>query len=641
LEIQSNYNITSNSISHVKSREKQYNVQNSHSPSFQGKSNLSSEVLSKAGSIMKWIEDGGFMVLFLIQDFLGMTVPRSIAGFLRDKEETGEYNIQEGFEVMGREGLTGPCMMAVAPLSLWAASKWGMSTGINTEFIKHYGNSLAEFVSNENFDKSLLKDPNKLKSEFYRLNTEKILENTLGKENVSKETVDYISEQLHNREHIPTDAKLKKFRGKAKYKDQCMENIINKINDIKYEKSSDLNMLKKVKLSENNICDTKNAFEGLEKYTKDAITNNKNLANLDKTLAEKIKHVSLGKRISTVVGMIAATLGVLSVLPKIYARSNVAPGARKNVETDSKNNNNENVSFKGKGNILENIGKKVDKNKSKFVSSELEYNGHNFTNTLMAGLSIFGLLTPRGLRAYNRAQTDENGKKDLTELYEILIRDITSSLAVVFAVPMMTRALVTSYEKNSGFVLMNKDRTMSKSKAMLDLMNPYSKSHVLTNSELSALYDGINSKDKMVNFCKYIDKNGGDLQKILAKSEHAESMFNNSIINIEAIKNKPKADKNKEIISYVENIDKHLGGKKAADDMISKVMKGIGKGGKSKITSVARGLNSVPGILATVFISPYILGWIIPRFTYQNTRRIHAKEDQERDQQNNKLKTNA
>ena len=79
-------------------------------------------VLTKSGDVMNWIENGGFLVLFLIQDFLGMTVPRTFAGFLRDKEVTGEYNIQEGFEVLGRESITGPSMMAVAPLSLWLAS---------------------------------------------------------------------------------------------------------------------------------------------------------------------------------------------------------------------------------------------------------------------------------------------------------------------------------------------------------------------------------------------------------------------------------------------------------------------------------------------------------------------------------------
>ena len=593
--------------------------------------------LNASGALMQSIENGGFLASFLIQDCIGMTVPRTAAGFLRDKEHTGHYNIQEGLEVLGREGMTGPCMMAVAPLSLLLAAKFGKSTSVNTQLIKRFGNSLKEILAKPEFDKSLLKNADKFKNEFYKTNVEKILTDTVGKENTTKESVDYIMKQIANMENIPSDAKLAKFRGKAKYKSQCMQNIVEHINNIKYSKSTDLDMLQKVKfgsdkLDSKKVFGTKDTIDAMIKYTDDAIVANKHLDKLDELQADSIKNKSLAKRMITNVSMMFATLGVLSVLPKIYARGKTAPGARKTEENQENQNNN--VSFKGKGkpSLLERLGKLIGKNKSDFVSSELEYNGHNFTNTLMAGLSIFGLLTPRGMHAYNRAQKDENGKKDLTELYEILLRDLTSSLAVVFAVPMGTRAFVTSYEKNSGFVLMHKNRNMNKTKTVADLFNPYSKSHVLTNAEISALYDNINSKDKMLNFCKYIDKNGGDLQKIISKSENAGEMFNNSTLDLKSLKGMKKADKNKKIISFVEKFDK-------SDDLISKVMKGAGKARGNKIASFARGLNSMPGLLTTFFISPYLLGWFIPRLTYKNTRRIHEKQDREREAKN--LSTNA
>ena len=593
--------------------------------------------LNASGALMQSIENGGFLASFLIQDGIGMTVPRTAAGFLRDKEHTGHYNMQEGFEVLGREGMTGPCMMAVAPLSLLLAAKFGKSTSVNTQLIKRFGNSLKEILAKPEFDKSLLKNADKFKNEFYKTNVEKILTDTVGKENTTKESVDYIMKQIANMENIPSDAKLAKFRGKAKYKSQCMQNIVEHINNIKYSKSTDLDMLQKVKfgsdkLDSKKVFGTKDTIDAMIKYTDDAIVANKHLDKLDELQADSIKNKSLAKRMITNVSMMFATLGVLSVLPKIYARGKTAPGARKTEENQENQNNN--VSFKGKGkpSLLERLGKLIGKNKSDFVSSELEYNGHNFTNTLMAGLSIFGLLAPRGMHAYNRAQKDENGKKDLTELYEILLRDLTSSLAVVFAVPMGTRAFVTSYEKNSGFVLMHKNRNMNKTKTVADLFNPYSKSHVLTNAEISALYDNINSKDKMLNFCKYIDKNGGDLQKIILKSENVEEMFNNSTLDLKSLKGMKKADKNKKIISFVEKFDK-------SDDLISKVMKGAGKARGNKIASFARGLNSMPGLLTTFFISPYLLGWFIPRLTYKNTRRIHEKQDREREAKN--LSTNA
>ena len=411
MEIINNQNIIlSNTISGINNKKKQHNTE--YSPAFKGGVD---SFLNKSGWLMNKIENGGFLVLFLIQDFLGMTLPRTCAGFLRDKEVTGEYNIQEGFEVLGREALTGPCMMAVAPLSLWLASKtFGQSTSTNTELIKRYGNSLKEMVSSPDFDKELLKDSLKFKQEFYKRNIENILKQTL--DNPSKEEIasstEYIMKQLKNYENIPEDAQLKKIMGKSQYRNERLQKIVSHINSLKYNTSSDLDMLQKVKFGafgekDAKVFDTKKAFEGLIKYSNDAIQFNKHLDKLDTTVAESLKHNMLGKRILMNISMVAATLGVLSVLPKLYLRSNTAPGARKQsqVQEDSIN---ENVSFKGKNSFVEKLGKAIEKNKKDFVSSELEYNGHNFTNTLMAGLSIFGLITPRCMRAYSRAQVDEN-----------------------------------------------------------------------------------------------------------------------------------------------------------------------------------------------------------------------------------------
>lgn len=614
MKIQNNNVIVNSKISHDRT------------PNFKS---IGGSALSTSGAMMQWIENGGFLVSFLIQDFLGMTMPRTFAGFLRDKEYTGEYNKQEGFEVLGREGLTGPCMMAVAPISLAIASRFaGKSTTINSQFIKYFGNNLKEIVTSPDFDEKMLTSPQAFKKYFYKTNIEKILQDTLGKENITQENIDYILKQLENHDTIPQDAKLEKFRGKAKYRNSCINNIVEYINDIKYKTSNDLQYLNKVRFStaENDakVFAAKDAIDGLIKYTDDAITANKNLDKLNALKAESLKNKALGKRLFTTISMIAATLGVLSVLPKIYARSNTAPGARK----DDKTANSQNVNFKGKApkGILERIGEKLAKIKSDFVFSELEYNGYNFTNTLMAGLSIFGLLVPRGLRAYSRAKVNENGKKDKTEIWEIVLRDLTSALAVVFFVPMATRACVSSYEKHSGFVLLQKDRTMSKAKTILDLFNPYSKAHVMSNSELSSLYDNVNTRDKMINFCKYIDKNGGDLQKIISKSKNTDHIFNSSTFTLNSLKGEAKKKKNTKIIEFFENFKSQ-----DADSAVNKLMQTIPKGKKYKpITIFAKGLNSIPALLATVFISPYILGWCIPRLTYKNTRRIHEKEDREK-----------
>ena len=583
--------------------------------------------LNAAGGMMQWIENQGFLASFLIQDALGMTAPRVGAGFLRDKEVTGQYNMQEGFEVLGREGLTGPCMMAVAPIMLGIAAKFGKTTAVNSQLIKRFGNSLKNIIAKPEFDKALLKDKDQFKEIFYKTNIQEMLSNTLGKENVSDELVTTILNEI------------KAFEANPKTKKEGMARIAEKINNAKYSTGTDLELLDKLKIANGEKVGTysiKDSIDAMIKYSNDAISLNKNLDKLDEAAAEDFKNSSIAKRMITNVSTMAATLGVLAVLPKLYIRSSVAPGARTAMQMKEAKDNKETqgeISFKGKESGLGKLGKAISKlQKNERVASELEYDGHNFTHSLMAGLSFFGLLLPRGLKAYNRAQVDDNGKKDMTEIYEILIRDVSSSLAVVFAVPMLTRAFVSSYEDSSGFVLMNKDRGMSKSKKILDILNPYSSSHVMTNSEISSLYNGVDSTEKMLNFCKYIDKNNGDLHKIISKSDNVEEVFKDSSLNLSELEKLSKKEKNKKIIEFFENFEKTEEG----NNKIAKLMKGniIKKGNKTKqvnrVASFARGLNSIPAVIATAVISPVILGWIIPRLTYANTRRLHAKAEEEK-----------
>ena len=129
------------------------------------------------------------------------------------------------------------------------------------------------------------------------------------------------------------------------------------------------------------------------------------------------------------------------------------------------------------------------------------------------------------------------------------------------------------------------------------------------------------------------------MEKILSKSENKDLIFGSSALDLNGL---DRAGKNKEITSFFEKLEENLrkkpsaytGKLKNADEMIVKIMKGATPN-KNKILSFARGMNSLPAFITTFAISPYILGWFIPRLTYKNTRRIHKKEDDE-----NKLKAN-
>ena len=600
------------------------NQQNgAYNPSF--KSIGMSSVLDLSSFMMQWIESKGYLVSFLIQDGLGMTAPRVWTGFHRDKEITGEYNVQEGLEVLGREGITGPYIIGVAPAILALTGKFCKSTNTNTRLIKRLGANLKEMISIPEFDKSIKNDAQKFKKEFYKYNLSKIYKDTVPNDTKSEETINYLV------------AEFEKYNSKdKKASKEALNNIVEKINNKMVENSDSLYSINKVYVGTDS---TKTAFSSgeviraLKDFGEDAIANNSAASSIDASAVDNIKNNFAAKRLLTNIANIVVTLGGLSILPKLYAPSDVAPGAKTMAHLQHKDGNNNtkdasNPSFKGKGintdGFFAKFGKLITKYTPEKLHELLEYTGYNFSKTTFALLATLGLLLPRGKRAWDRAQIDENGKRDMTEINEILLRDTVSSLSVVFAVPLLTKMMVRSYEDKLGFILTNRasDGKNAFRRAM-DVINPYSDLEVLSVADLDAIYGNIDSKAKLLNFSKFVNSKGGDLEKIISKSENSNVMFNDKTFTLESIKNLSKAEKNKKIIELFERIDEadpHV------KEGISKLMKGSGNIKHNKIAKMARGLNSLPGFISTVFISPVLLGILIPMLTYHNTRKANAKK---------------
>ena len=594
------------------------NSENKGNTSF--KSSLGMNLLSASGALMQGIENKGYVVSFLIQDGLGMTLPRTLTGFYRDREVTGEYNIKEGLEVLGREGMTGPFMMSVAPLMLWLTGKYCKSAGTNTRLLKIIGNNFKSMLEGSKFNNAVKQDKAAFRKEFIRYNIDKFYRDSIPEDKNAEETINFIVKEFDK-----LDSKDNKVV------EEGYKNILNKLNDNMVKVSPNLELIcrmtgdiegKKLTFASGDV------IKAINKFAHDAIIKNEKSAEIGVKEAENIKNNFAAKRLAFNVATAGTMLGGLSVLPKIYAYNKVAPGAQHLVNPDEEPaqtpENKQNVNFKGKGinseGLLSKIGNFLTKKVPNWVQREFEYSGYNFTPSLMACLSLFGLLLPRGLRAYDRALVDKNGKKDMTEIHEILLRDTISSLGVVYTVPILQKGIVSVYENKKGFILTNR-ASMNKSgfRKFIDAINPYSDLTLLSNTELQALYGNINSKEKMVNFAKFIDAKGGDLEKILSKSEKAGEVFNDKTFTLESIRKMAKADKNKKLVAFFEKLENN----KETKDLIIKLMNDAGLGKKSSITKMARGLSSVPGFLSTVMISPILLGWFIPRLTYANTRKKH------------------
>ena len=577
---------------------------------------------------MQGIENKGYAISFLIQDGLGMTLPRTLTGFNRDKEVTGELNYKEGLEVLGREGMTGPFMMSVAPIMLWLTGKFCKSAGTNTRLIKIVGNNFKRMLENPTFDKSIKNNKEAFKNEFIKYNVEKFYKESIPEDKNAKETINYILKEWNK-----LNSKDKATRTEG------LKNINNKLNEKMVSESSKLKNICKLTMDidgKKHTYSSDDFIKAINGFANDAIENNPNFKDIGVKEAENIKNNFAAKRLGFNILTAGSMLGGLSVLPKIYAYNTVAPGAQHLVQNnEEETTDNQNVSFKGKGinsdGFVSKIGNFLTKKVPEWVQREFEYNGYNFTASLMAGLSLFGLLAPRCKRAYDRALVDENGKKDMTEINEILLRDTISSLGVVYTVPILQKGIVSYCENRKGFILTNR-ASMGKSsfKKFIDAINPYSDLTLFSNTELQALYGNIDSKAKMVNFAKFIEENKGDLAGILKYSQNAKEVFNEKTFTLDSLKGQTLAEKNKKIITFFENMKDT----KETKDLITKLMNDNGLGKKSSISKMARGLNSVPGFISTVLISPILLGWLIPKLTYHNTRKKHAKMNFNQNQTN-------
>ena len=625
-------------------KNRDINKNNSTNPNFKG-------LIDVPGMMMNGIEKGGFATSFLIQDTMGMTAPRTGEGLIRgiDKERVNatfnvikakmlfqepkqedkeksikfkELNFKEGLEVAIREGLSGPLMMATPVVVLLLGKKFvGKSTFTNSGMINRLGNKLTNIVKNGN--NNSIKS---LKTDFYKQNITDLVQATTNAADKTAEA-QFIDKALKSVEKLDLIAeKASKSKGKYKKALNKLEERENKklldlFNDFHKTNSSDLDMVNRVRF-DGEVYSTDKMISGMRAYAEDAFKG-KNISDITSDYTKNLKTSSIIKRTATNITATLSTIGSLSIVPMIYKLVNpVPPGAIANgtqgtansevktaeVSNEQKTNNKTSqVSFKGKWDKL---------------AKNLEFNGNQFTPALMTSLSVCGLMGPRTLTAAKRAPEDPvTKKKDYSEIPEILVRDITSTLAVTFGVPTLSKAIISTYENASGFVLQNKpEKPMSKVKSFVDKLNPLSAYSYYGISDLDQIYGNINTPEKLTNMTNFVDKNGGNIAKVLNTVKETKEVFSNHGLNInELAKQKDKKAANQIIM------EKMAESKEFTQKLIDAI-KPAKEGAANNILKRARSLNSIVSAAATFILVPAILGIVLPKIVYSMTENNRKKK---------------
>lgn len=577
------------------------------------------------GAIMQGIENGGFATSFIVQDTIGMTVPRTWEGLNRGIEKKDDdkkkkfslknMNLKEGAEVFLREGLSGPFLMFAPMLVLLGAKKFiGKSTFTNSSLIKRLGNTLTNTVKNGSHEST-----NALKSTFYKDSVAKAVQATTGAADKAAETnfINKAVQEIEKLDNYAARAGKSKLRQKAVKRQQSK--IVEMFNDYHTSNSPEYSMVNKVKF-DGQTYSTGSFVDGLRSYADDALKN-KQISDVTEKYSNNFKNSSLIKRGITNIAAALSAIGAVSIVPKLYTLINpVPPGAItantqtaetkpaqtqpavNNNATEKQNNNGNKVSFTGKWDAL---------------ARNLEFNGNNFTPALMTVLATGGLLGPRINTAVKRAPEDPvTKKKDYSEIPEILTRDITSTAAVTFGVPMISKALVSSYENASGYVLQNHPEQKLKGfKKFVDFINPFSSINPYNLKDLNAIYSKVDTPEKLTNFSNYIDKNNGSLAKIFKTLDNSKDVFEAHGLNIaELAKNSDRKAANKTIMDTAAASEEFAG-------KLIELLKPGKKGAANKIVKRARTLNSITSCAATIALVPAFLGVVLPRIVYAQTAR--------------------
>lgn len=307
--------------------------------SFGSSGGIKNALKSIPTNTFKLTEKGGFFLEFLIVDALSMIAPRVWVGLNRDRDKTGQVNIQAGAEEFGREILSGPSMnlipMAIASI---AVHKFMPAIKMDTPTLEGLNQHLKNIVD-ENPNHPDLADKGKLNKKL----AEKLFDNTFGgsnfdldnKNEYKNEFVDLLEKSTTTKPKLALFRKLDAARDNLNDYDKAekaFDNLIVKINnkevkDVASDEIHNISLPISGKKDPHKV-NAKDLFEDFRNYSKDVIDKFVKPDSTKGNVEEFFRKIET-KRKATKIGLAVATFfavgGFLLYLPKIYQLSQSSP----------------------------------------------------------------------------------------------------------------------------------------------------------------------------------------------------------------------------------------------------------------------------------------------------------------------------
>ncbi len=595
-------------------------------------------------TLMDAIDRGGFAASFIMQDFLGMAGPRVLTGIYRNHDKTGQLNWDFAKKEGTREILSGPSAFII-PAVLMSGIKRisGSANNVPIDFINGLGATFGEYAK---ANLATLNDAALTKHGFYKNVFKNMLStstnNALRGEELEA-AADTFADKLIKAEKAPKKGFWKHLTGK---------HVEGSAQDLQYDLLRDFAGIRKKYLGAESdkvvaeytgkegkkiASSFKSLTSHMNDYANDAIkqvgkkvNSVKNIQPQDvEKFIETLGKQRSGTRFLSNVSMWLAVVGFYTVIPKLY--NHVTKGRDPGLDglivpeqninktahpTFSKDTNKEEKaenkvkaepSFTGLGSAMAKVGKTVTDNKFiKGFSDGFEFDGATMSMPAMLTL-LFGFCLPPRLK---HAQSNTDRK-------EILFRDITSFLSILFGAKILTRAFSDVFAKTSGLALNTKPQNHNESilKKVWHYVYPSGGVQVLDDTRIRANYSNVAAyKDGINDMFRFVDKNGGNVGKMLNIDKDIKAAATTILGKT--------PDKSMKLNDIIKAFDK------AKDtDAYKTIIKKLADESNSLVKR-AKTYNSLFGFASTIFLIPALMIWISKHCEKMTKQRIAEQKQQ-------------
>ncbi len=584
--------------------------------------------------LMDAIDRGGFAASFIAQDGIGMVAPRIYEGLNRNRKEdengkkTGPLNWEFARREGIREVLSGPSAFLI-PLGILSIIKRvsGSANNVHVSHIKALGQNLTEYIAK---NPEQLKNSVELKKGYYAKVFENALRNSTDESFVENDVKNTAKKFADTLVEVETKRASKNRKSANELYSKLVEEYMNIRKSHAAPSSDELGVTMKMTDGElgTNI---RRLTQSLTDYTGDVLNKaaKKGISpeNIQEFIA-KFNKQRAGTRVLSNLGMWSAVVVFYTLIPKLYnlglkhdpglkgledtqdnkAENNTKPDKKAADKTDKKGDKD--VSFTG--NFVQKLGDTAAKKGG--VSNILkifEFNGASMSVPAMLTLLFGFCLPPR----YVNAKSDKERK-------EILVRDISSFVAILFGAKALSRGFSDMFAKISGLALNVKPKNHSDGlfQKIKNYFTAGAGVEVLSSEQIVSKYSDLSGyKDGINGFFKFLQENGGNVKKVLKLDKKVKE-------NADAILQRFKNKSLKE--ATLEEIDDAF--RKAKGSIALENIYSIFSSKDNKFINRAKTYNSAFGFASTLVLVPAFMMWLA-RYCEKMTKNAVEKEKAEKE----------